>query len=111
MEKKFERRKSYRLPFNAKMICYANGKNYHGELRDMSVSGCFMLTSECPTIHAKCEIEIVLQGDNSRLKIDRLKGILVRCDEYGVGINFDSRLEWIALAPIYYHKMREQFES
>ena len=108
MEQKVERRKSFRMPFNADVICYIDGNNFQGTIRDLSVSGFFMTTTKCPPTTSKCDIEIVLNGDHSRLKIDKLKGTVVRCNEQGIGIQFANRLEWVALVPIYFHKIQEQ---
>lgn len=111
MEQNEERRKSYRLPFHAKVACHSEGEEFHGTIDDLSASGLFMVSADRPTISSKCSIEIVLDGDNSRLTIDRLKGMVVRSDDRGVGISFDDKLEWLALAPIYFHKMRDQSEN
>ncbi len=67
-----------------------------------------MEATECPPTGSNCEIEIVLHGDNSRLTIDKLTGVVKRCDTHGVGIEFKERLEWIALVPIYFRKLQEQ---
>ena len=108
MEKKIDRRESFRMPFNAEVICHVNKKYFLGTVRDLSITGLFMKTTDCPPTASKCDIEIVLRGDHSRLRIDKLKGIVIRCEEGGVGIQFDDRLEWVALVPIYFHKMQEE---
>ena len=111
MEQKAERRKSFRMPFNAEVICHVNEDVFRGKANDLSVSGLFMETSKCPPIGSECKIEIVLNGDNSRLTIDKLNGVAKRCDERGVGVEFDYRLEWVALVPICFHKLQEQLEG
>ena len=108
MKNPTERRKSFRMPFNAEIICHVNENTFRGKTSDISVSGLFMETTECPPAGSKCKIEIVLNGDNSRLTIDKLTGIAKRCGKRGVGIEFDDRLEWVALVPIYFHKLQEQ---
>lgn len=108
MKNKIEQRKSFRMPFNAEVICHVNENVFRGKISDLSVSGLFMNTTECPPRGSKCKIEIVLNGDNSRLTIDKLMGVVKRCGKRGVGIEFDDRLEWVALVPIYFHKLKEQ---
>ena len=108
MEQKAERRKSFRMPFNAEVICHVNENVFRGKTRDLSASGLFMETTKCPPTGSECKIEIVLNGDHSRLTIDEVSGIAKRCDGRGVGIEFDARLEWVALVPIYFHKLQEQ---
>ena len=108
MKNKAERRRSFRMPFNTEIICHVNENVFRGTTIDLSVSGLFMVTTECPPTGSECKIEIVLNGDHSRLTIDKLSGIVKRCDERGVGIEFDDRLEWVALVPIYFHKLQEQ---
>jgi hypothetical protein len=108
MDQKVENRRSFRMPFNAGVICHVNGNEFQGTIRDLSVSGFFMEATECPSTASKCAIEIVLNGDHSRLTIDKLSGRVTRCDEHGAGIEFDDRLEWVALVPIYFHKIQEQ---
>jgi len=108
MEQKVERQRSFRMPFNAEIICYTDGDEFQGTIRDLSVSGLFMETAHCPPTDSKCGIEIVINGDHSRLTIDKLSGLVVRCEERGVGIEFYDRLEWVALVPIYFHKIQEQ---
>jgi len=67
-----------------------------------------MKTTEYPPTASKCDIEIIINGDHSRLRIDKLRGTVIRCDARGVGIQVDNRLEWLALVPIYFNKMKEE---
>ncbi len=111
MEQKNERRKSFRMPFNTEVICSVNGNDFQGIVSDLSVSGLFMKITECPPTASKCNIDIVINGKHSCLRIEKLKGVVVRCDEYGVGIQFDDRLEWIALVPIYFYRLQEELSA
>jgi len=111
MEQKAKRQRSFRMPFNAVVLCYTDDDEFQGTIRDLSVSGLFMETTRCPPTDSKCSIEIVIHGDHSRLTIDLLSGRVIRRDERGVGIEFDKRLEWVALVPIYYYKMQEQLKA
>jgi len=105
---KVERRKSYRLPMRTKVICRVNGNTFQGTICDVSVTGLFMEIVEGPPTSSKCDIEVVFPGDHSCLRIEKIKGVVTRRVDHGVGIKFDHRLEWIALVPIYFHKMREE---
>ena len=108
MEQKDERRNSFRMPFNAEVICSVNGDSFHGKVADLSATGLFIKTNERPSTTSKCDIEIVINGEHSCLRIEKISGIVVRCVEHGVGIQFNNRLEWIALIPIYFHKLKEE---
>ena len=108
-EKNNEKRKSFRLPFNAEVSCCIepNGEMYTGKMHDISSDGFFMETDNCPTIGSKCDIKIILEGVNSRLIIDKLDGNVIRKTAEGVSIRFDNKLEWLALVPIYFQKIRD----
>lgn len=108
MEETTERRQSFRMPFNAEVVCHTSDRNYKGKIRDLSSNGFFMKAGEYPPAEALCDVEIFINGNHSRLRIDKLKGRVVRFADNGVGIGFDDRLEWVALIPIYFHKLQEQ---
>ena len=97
------------MPFNADVICRdtATDVTYQGRLKDISALGVFLEASDPPPVESVCELEIVLQGTSSRLVIDKLKGTIVRHVNGGMAIRFHERLEWIALVPIYFHKMKQ----
>jgi len=104
-----ERRKSYRLPFNAKVVCSIKPDNqvYPGTINDISADGFSMKADSCPSIGSKCDIEIIIEGTNSRLKIDQLSGDVVREISDGVSVVFEKKLEWLSLVPIYFKKLRD----
>ena len=102
MEQKVEHQRSFRMRLNKEVVCRVNGDEFQGNVRDMSSTGFFMETTNYPPVGSKCNIQIFLNGDHSRLQIDKLGGIVKRCDARGVGIEFDARLEWVALLPIYF---------
>ncbi len=104
MKETMERRKSFRMPFNAKVFCRTNGGEFHGTIENLSSTGLFMKSKNYPSVMTSCDLEIVLNGTHSRLRIDSLKGQVVRGDEIGAGIQFSERLEGVALIPIYNHK-------
>ncbi len=108
MEKKIDRRQSFRMPCNREVICRVNGNDFQGRIYDLSATGLFMKTTECPSVASKCDIEIVINGKHSCLRIEKIKGVVIRRVENGVGIQFDDRLEWLALVPIYFHKIQKE---
>ncbi len=110
MDKIDERRVSVRMPFVSKGVCLAskNGEKHSGTLRDISITGLFMEMKGGPADGQKCAIDIVFEGEHSRLKIENVAGYIIRNEEEGIGVRFDNRLEWFILIPLYYRKMREQ---
>jgi len=108
MGEKVERRESFRLPISTEAICRVNENTFHGTICDVSVTGLFMETAEGPPTASKCDIDIVFPGNHSCLRVEKIKGVVTRLTERGVGIKFDDRLEWIALVPIYFHKMQKE---
>lgn len=96
------------MPFNADVQCRIEGNEpLPGKLKDISSLGVFIEAKDVPPINSECELEIALNGNNSRLVIDQLKGKVVRHVNGGMAISFFDRLEWIALVPIYFHKMKD----
>ena len=108
MSQPAERRESFRMPFVTEVICYVDelDKKYGGTLRDLSITSLFMEADDCPDVGKKCNIDIILEGTNSRLEIKGVNGSVVRNDGDGVAISFDERLEWFALVPLYFQKLR-----
>jgi len=104
-----DRRKAFRMPFNADVRCRAKGSAtpLPGKLKDISSLGVFIEAENVPPLNSECELEIALKGNSSRLVIDQLRGRVVRHVNGGMAISFYDRLEWIALVPIYFHKMKE----
>ncbi len=101
-----ERRKGTRLKIDSSVVCYLRlvDGEYEGSLRDMSVTGLFLeLKSSKQQPTGTCEVEIVLNGENSRLKIE-CKGSIVRYDEEGIAIHFDSRMEWFPIVASYFRR-------
>lgn len=110
MDKSDERRVSVRMPFASKGFCtvHETDKKYSGTLRDISITGLFMEMGTCPDAGQKCDIEIVFEGAHSRLVIENVGGTILRNDDGGVAIQFDERLEWFVLIPLYFHKIHNQ---
>lgn len=97
-----EQQRSFRMQLNAEVICSMNGDDFQGKVRNMSSTGFYMESAQCPPTGSTCNIQIYLYGAHSRLMIDELRGTVKRSDEHGVGIELDDRLEWVALVPIYF---------
>jgi len=104
MKQSDERRISYRTPFVTKVVCHVDehDKKFYGMLRDLSIIGLFMETKDCPSVESECSIDIILEGKHSQLKIEKVKGRVIRADDDGVAVYFDERLEWFALVPLYF---------
>ncbi len=100
-----ERRKAARLKVNSSIKCFLKvvDGEYSGLLRDMSVTGLYMKLKDPGQPTGTCEVEIVLDGDNSRLKIE-CQGNIVRHDEEGVAVHFHSRLEWFPIVATYFQR-------
>jgi hypothetical protein len=107
MSKVTNRRTSFRMPFISKLVCQVKGseKKYDGTLRDISITGLFVEMDEYPAVGNTCEMKIYLEGDHSRLVIEKVSGKIVRSDSKGVAIVFDNRLEWFVLIPLYFQKI------
>ncbi len=100
-----ERRKASRLKVNSSVVCYLRvvDEEYSGVLRDMSVTGLYLELKAPAVPIGACEVEIVLNGENSRLKIE-CQGSIVRYDEEGVAVQFDSRMEWFPIVATYFQR-------
>lgn len=109
MDNTGERRISVRMPFASKGFCSIpkTGKMYSGILRDISITGLFMEMKDGPVVGHQCVIDIVFEGEHSRLKIENVAGSIIRSEEDGVAVHFDDRLEWFILIPLYYRKIRD----
>ncbi len=111
MMKSSERREAYRIPFASKVLCHVNriNKTYCGAMRDLSILGLFMETDDFPDVVHKCDIDIVVESQHSNLKIEHVRGTIIRIYTDGLAIRFYERLEWFAMVTLCSHKQREQF--
>jgi len=103
MKPVIERRVSFRMPFAVSVICHVDdtGRKCSGTLRDLSINSLFVETGDCPQVDGRCTIDIILQGQYSSLKIEGVNGTVKRCDDDGVAVSFDERLEWFGVVPLY----------
>ena len=94
-----ERRQSPRIPVLPTITCRlkVTDRYFEGTIRDMSVTGLFVEVEEQLQVSDECEVEIILQGERSSIKIEGLHGRVIRCETEGVGVQFDGRMEWFAM--------------
>lgn len=91
MSKEAERRDGIRVDFATKVFIRVGDQQtqYDGDSRDISLRGVFLHTGDALEIDASCDIEIQLTGSTDDL-ILFLKGHIVRKEEKGYAIYFDS---------------------
>lgn len=107
-----DHRDAFRLPFASKGICRMDGGNVLiGKLRDISKNGCFIETPISSAVLGNCEVEFVLNGRLSFIRILHVKGEVIRSDENGIAINFTAPFEWIPLVPLSEAKVKSIADS
>lgn len=111
MEQKVERQRSFRMPFNAEVICHVDENEFQGKIRDLSVSGFYMETGDNPPAASKCDIGIVIKGNHSRLTIDNLSGLVKRMMNKVLELSLMTDWSGVAVVPIYFHKIHEQLTN
>lgn len=106
--RKSERRESFRIPVKSQVTCHDgdSGEIYHGALRDISIIGLFMATTKVLQAGHHCNIDIIIDSNHSRLRIEKVAGTVVRSDSDGMAIKFDERLEWFATVTLCSYKQR-----
>ncbi len=109
MMKSVERRESFRMPFASRVTCRVGeiDKKFIGDLRNVSIMGLFMESDNLPNARYRCDIDIVVESQHSRLKIENVGGTIVRKDNDGFAIRFDERLEWFAMVTLCSHKQQQ----
>lgn len=108
-----DRRRFVRMPFMSKALCHvgSTGREHLGTIRDISMVGLYLELQDRPEDGCQCTVKIYFQGEHSRLVIEKVTGEIVRCEDAGVAIRFDHRLEWFVLIPIYFYKIRDQEQT
>lgn len=88
-----ERRRNIRVFFNAAARVTQTEADKRivisEETRDLSLQGVYVLTTSPLTPGTECMVELRLEGSSSDLKI-RIRGQVVRVDDQGMGIRFES---------------------
>ena len=102
-----ERRTSYRLPFISPFVCRPLGMDstLAGTLNNVSITGCWGILEGNLAIDTECELQIIFQGDHSRLNVEAVRGRIVRSTHQGIAVHFAQRLEWFVLIPLFYNKI------
>lgn len=103
-----ERRKGTRTTFLTRVILsFSDGQDdVEGDLQDISIFGMFIETDRMVAPGSPCAVRIVITARNSRLVLKDIEGSVVRCDQRGLGIQFDARFEWYVIFKIYTHFSR-----
>lgn len=84
-----EKRNFTRVHFETEATVFFRGTKIRGEVRDLSLKGLFLETSESIPPGESLEIKISLSGASSELSI-RLKGTSVRQEHDGVAVGFQE---------------------
>jgi len=102
-----EKRASYRLPFTSPFLCRPSGMDpsLAGILKNVSITGCCGVLEGALAIGTECELQIIFQGNHSRLSVEAVRGQIVRCTQQEIAVHFAERLEWFVLIPLFYNKV------
>ena len=86
-----ERREKTRVYFHTQVVLTSGDSEIVAETnsKDISLKGMFVYTQKMMPIDTSCHIEIILRGSSSRLSL-RMEGKVIRHDDSGLGITFDS---------------------
>jgi hypothetical protein len=83
-----ERRRFTRVDLNSKVVVSAQGANVDGDIRDLSLSGVYVIAPGKVPLDEAVKLEMVLAGPTSELILD-IQGVVVRHGDDGFGIRFD----------------------
>ena len=105
-----DRRRSFRMDVASRTVCYLTSGDVtiSGPVRDISVNGLYVVTSEKPEIGTGYNIEIVIVGKHSQIILGSMTGKVTRTDDTGLVVGFDEKFEWFAMVPLYFHTFSEQ---
>lgn len=76
-----------------------------GILNNVSITGCCGLLEGPLAPGIECELQIIFQGDHSRLNVEAVRGRIVRSTKQEIAVHFAQRLEWFVLIPLFYSKI------
>ena len=90
-----EKRDRTRLQVDARVVLHAENKAFFldGKTRDISMKGLYAKVDFGFPVGTKCQVEIILTGETSEMTM-KLAGTIVRREEGGCGVVFESDLEW-----------------
>jgi len=80
-------RKFSRVNFQVEATIKTAERQFHGEVKDLSMSGMFMLTGERLQQDDQVQISIVLTGTSPEIDVN-FSGTVSRIDENGMGFTF-----------------------
>lgn len=111
-----DRRATLRLPFRTEAVCRIEAESqeegniavYGGAIRDLSIEGLFIVSPDRPAQSTRCKLTITLEAEHSSLALKNIEGEVSRINSDGFVVNFDHRLEWFALVPIYFRQLKEE---
>lgn len=80
-------RKFSRVSFQVDAMIKTADRQFHGVVKDLSMSGMFMLTGEHLQLGDPVEITIILTGTSPEINVN-FSGEVSRIDETGIGFTF-----------------------
>ena len=80
-------RKFSRVTFKVDATIKTTDRQFHGDVKDLSMSGMFMLTNERLQLADPVDITIILTGTSPEIEVN-FCGDVSRVDENGVGFSF-----------------------
>lgn len=80
-------RKFSRVLFRVVATITAGTRRFHGDVKDLSMSGMFLETAERLDIGSEVDISIVLTGTSPKIEVT-FNGVVSRVDENGLAFNF-----------------------
>ena len=80
-------RKFSRVLFRVVATITAGTRRFHGDVKDLSMSGMFLETAERLDIGSEVDISIVLTGTSPEIEVT-FNGVVSRVDENGLAFNF-----------------------
>jgi hypothetical protein len=80
-------RKFSRVNFTVDATIKTAERHFHGDVKDLSMNGMFMLTSERLQLGGQVDITIILTGSAPEIHVD-FSGTVTRTDENGIGFSF-----------------------
>lgn len=105
MNRFHERRVAFRMDVVSKAICRltSEAETISGPIKDISIAGLFLQTTEKPDLDSRFDVEIILTGKHSEMVLGSMSAVVVRHDDNGLAIQFDERFEWFAMVPLYFN--------
>jgi hypothetical protein len=80
-------RKFSRVNFKVDATIKTTERQFHGDVKDLSMNGMFMLTGERLQLGEPVDINIILTGTSPEINV-KFSGEVCRINENGIGFNF-----------------------